>query len=113
MTHTEPANAARVDACTLPGDQQPLRIAEFDRLFAQAVTGVHRSAPTCLRVTLVPDPQVAARAADLAARETRCCSFFTFTLTLSAASVQLSIEVSDANVAVLDAMAQLPRADRN
>jgi hypothetical protein len=48
---------------------------------------------------------VAARAAELAASETRCCSFFTFTLRVSAGSVALEVSVPPAYSAVLNAIA--------
>lgn len=63
-------------ACTLPTAERPLREAEFDELFATS-RGVTRPDPTHLSVTLDPTPDVAARAAAPAVRETGCCSFFT------------------------------------
>ncbi|WP_156959849.1 hypothetical protein [Nocardia sp. BMG51109] len=65
-----------VDACTLPTDQQPLRVAEFDALFGAALRHVDRVSPTRLRPDL--DDGAEARARDLATRESGCCSFFTF-----------------------------------
>src|SRR5690348_2097311 len=79
-------------ACTLPTAEQPLRLAEFDDVFAGGVMGVERVAPVRVRMALRPEPAVAAKAAELAVRETRCCSFITFTLT--ATGGQLSVEVS-------------------
>ena len=66
------------DACTLPTADQPLRIAEFDDLFATAVRRRHAPRPAAWSCTSNPTPEVAATAAGLAARETACCSFFTF-----------------------------------
>jgi hypothetical protein len=70
-------------ACTLPTAERPLRVAAFDKLFAAAV-----------------------RAAELAAAETGCCSFFTFILTVTGGSAGLDIVVPAAQTAVLDALAQ-------
>jgi hypothetical protein len=90
-------------ACTLPTAEQPLRLAEFDDLVTTALRGQQRPAPTRLRWEL--DPAAEARACDLTARETSCCSFFTFTFTPAAEVLQLDVEVPAAHVEVLDALA--------
>ena len=92
-------------ACGLPTAEQPLRRAEFDALFASAVRRVDRPEPTRLRVELEPTPDVAATTAGLAARETGCCSFFTFTLTATAGQLALEVAVTAAHIEVLDALA--------
>ena len=93
------------DACTLPTTEQPLRVAEFDRLF-RLVTEIDRPEPTRLQMTLLPaEPAVAAHAAELAAREARCCGFFTFTLTVRQSELKITIETPAAHVDVLDALA--------
>ncbi|WP_090764550.1 hypothetical protein [Nonomuraea maritima] len=91
-------------ACTLPTAEQPLRIAEFDALFADAVWGVARPERVRLRLDLAFSPDNAARAADLAARENGCCSFFTFTLTVAGGSLALEVTVPAEHVQVLDAL---------
>ncbi len=93
------------DACTLPTAQRPLRVAAFDELFTEAVRGIERPAPSRLRLDLHPGPQIAGRAAELAARETGCCSFFTFTLTATSGGLVLEVTVPDSRTAVLDALA--------
>jgi hypothetical protein len=92
-------------ACTLPAPQRPLRLAEFDDLFATAVRSVARVDARRLRLDLAPKAAVAARMADLAVRETGCCSFFTFTLTATGGQVWLEVSVPDGQVEVLDALA--------
>lgn len=92
-------------ACTLPTPRQPLRRSEFDRLFAHAVRSVERVDPLLVRLELVPEPAVAARAADLLVRETECCSFFTFTLTATGGRVSVDVSVPAGQVRVLDALA--------
>jgi hypothetical protein len=94
------------EACTLPTAEQPLRVAAFDGLFADAVRGVERTAADRLHLELRPDPEVAGRVAELAAAETRCCSFFTFVLTVTGGSAGLDIVVPAAQAAVLDALAE-------
>ncbi|TMR07447.1 hypothetical protein ETD83_00220 [Actinomadura soli] len=93
------------EACTLPTAERPLREAEFDALFAEAVTAVQPDGPGRVRLELRPDPRVAGRAAELAARETGCCSFFTFTLTATGGALALQASVDERHNAVLDALA--------
>jgi hypothetical protein len=89
----------------LPSVDRPLRLAEFDDLFATAVRAVDRIDPTRLRLTLDPRPEVAARTADLVVRETACCGFFTFTLTAAEEQLRLEVAVPDRQTAVLDGLA--------
>jgi hypothetical protein len=91
-------------SCTLPTAEQPLRVAEFDALFAEAVQGLARPERTRLRLDLVFTPEHAARAAELTARENGCCSFFTFILTIADGSLALEVTVPAQHVAVLDAL---------
>ena len=69
------------DACTLPTAERPLRLAEFDALFATAVRRVDTAGPTHVRLRLTGPAGLAATVRDLTARETACCSFFAFTVT--------------------------------
>jgi hypothetical protein len=98
------------DACTLPTAERPLRLAEFDDLFATAVRRVDRVSEIHARLHLTGPAGLAARVRDLAARETECCSFFTFTTTGQPAAggeaVVLDIEVPAAHAGVLAALAQ-------
>ncbi|MEU7677152.1 hypothetical protein AB0C42_20355 [Micromonospora taraxaci] len=92
------------EACTLPSVQRPLRLAEFDDLFATALLAQQRLSPTALRWRL--DLAVEATARDLADRESACCSFFTFTITGDTEALRLDVQVPAAHVDVLDALAQ-------
>ncbi|QIS02239.1 hypothetical protein F5X71_07840 [Nocardia brasiliensis] len=95
---------APVDGCTLPTAAQPLREAEFAALFAAAVRTVQRCSPTLLRLGLAAAAERTAR--ELAARESGCCSFFTFTFTpRDSETVWLNIEVPASRVDVLDGLA--------
>jgi Transposase len=91
-------------ACTLPTVEQPLRRAEFDALFAEDVTSVTQVSPEQMRFELRADPGAAARAADLAVRETGCCSFFTFDLSISDGRVAMTVTTSAAHAVVLAAL---------
>jgi hypothetical protein len=94
------------DACTLSADRRLARAAEFGALFAESVAAVERPEPTRLRLRLRPDPGIAARAAELAAAETECCSFFTFRLIAAAGSLVLDITAPVAQLPVLDALSE-------
>ena len=91
------------EACTLPTAERPLRLTEFDDLFATALHGQQRLSATRLRWRLDPAAESAAR--DLTARETECCSFFSFTVAAADGAVQVDVEVPAAHVDVLDALA--------
>lgn len=91
-------------ACTLPTAERPLRLAEFDALFAGSVRRVERngdlvhlrmSGPAGLRETV----------RDLAERESRCCSFFTFELSGSDADLVLTVSVPEERRDILAALA--------
>lgn len=91
-------------ACTLPTAERPLRLAEFDELFAAAVRGVDRPGPTRLSLTLADAPGRAERVRDLTDRESACCSFFTFELG-TGDPMRLDICVPPSHRDVLDALA--------
>jgi hypothetical protein len=91
------------DACTLPTAGRPLREAEFDALLTTS-PAAERTGPTSLRIVLDPTPAVAARVADLAVRETGCCSFFTFALVATGGGLRLDITVPPTRADVLDAL---------
>ncbi|WBC15695.1 hypothetical protein O7600_02335 [Micromonospora sp. WMMA1998] len=94
------------DACALPTTERPLRLAEFDRLFRAAVRAVDRPSARHLRLRLDGADQVERTARDLAARESACCSFFTFDLARpDDGPLTLDIRVPAAHTDVLDALA--------
>jgi hypothetical protein len=86
--------------CTLPSEQQPLRVAEFGELF-RYVSDVRRVDATAAELTL-PGDQVD-RARELIRRESACCSFFEFGVS-DGDPATLSIRVPDAYREVLDAL---------
>jgi hypothetical protein len=91
-------------ACTLPTAERPLRVAEFDGLFADGLRGLEREGPTELRLALDPSVEVVAR--DLAARESSCCSFFTFAFSGGGGGdLRMQVSVPAAQVGVLDGLA--------
>jgi hypothetical protein len=91
-------------SCTLPTVEQPLRRAEFDALFADDVVSVDQTTPLDVRFELRADPEVAGRAANLAAKETGCCSFFTFDLTITDGTVGMVVSTESPHEAVLAAL---------
>jgi hypothetical protein len=96
-------------ACTLPTAERPLRVTEFEALFASALRAVHRPAATQLE--LLFDPAAESQLRDLTARESECCTFFRFTFGRSANHLRLRIEVPEQQRAVLDALAALAGPD--
>lgn len=100
--------------CTLPTVEQPLRMAEFDALFSDALVGVERRGGTLLDLRLRGHKELPARVRSLADRENECCSFFTFTITSSRSDagtdVRLRVCVPSQRGDVLGALAD--RAER-
>lgn len=90
------------DSCTLPTTEQPLRVAEFDTLFAKRLANPAR--PDRLRLVLAGGDGVEEGVRDLVARESGCCSFFTFTVIPGLERIHLDISVDGAHEAVLDAL---------
>lgn len=99
------------DACTLPTAEQPLRVREFEDLFAGALTAVStRPDGRSLRLVLTDDPGVYETAADLAARETECCSFFLFNVTRGSGTVTMDVRVDEKHVDVLGGVERMARS---
>lgn len=91
-------------SCTLPTAEQPVRVREFDDLFASSLRSVERPSATLLRLTI--DASAQATAADLTDRETGCCSFFSFTFGQpDDGQVGLDVTVPAAHADVLAALA--------
>jgi hypothetical protein len=97
------------DACSLPTAEHPLRVAEFDALFASAVRSVERLDDRHVRMELTGESGLEETVRDLTVRENGCCGFFGFTVTSTASAsgvaVTLLIEVPANYVDVLDGLA--------
>lgn len=91
-------------ACTMPTAQRPLRLAEFDTVFATAVRRVERRGQL-VRMQLTGPAGLAEQIRDLTARETGCCSFFTFAIEGTDQQLTLEIAVPPARQDILDALA--------
>lgn len=98
------------DACTLPTQEQPVRVAQFGTVFSTAVTRIERPAPEHLRLSLTPGEATFATVQDLVARESACCSFFDFELSRESGGTRLDVRVPPERVPVLDALQQLALA---
>lgn len=95
------------DACTLPTEDRPLRLAEFHDLFARERPALDRLSPCSLRLTFGPAAEAAVR--DLTAREAECCTFFDFTLSAGDDALAVDIAVPAGHEPVLDGLtAQVP-----
>ncbi|BDT91535.1 hypothetical protein IFM12275_15110 [Nocardia sputorum] len=104
MTMITPSSGDWVpDSCTLPTAEQPVRVAEFDRFFAESVRRTDRPARTRLELLLNADAAAAGR--ELAAHESGCCSLFAFTFEAADTGPVMRIEVPGSQVEVLDALA--------
>ncbi|HEY2796047.1 MAG TPA: hypothetical protein VGJ28_27025 [Micromonosporaceae bacterium] len=92
------------DSCTLPTVERPVRRAEFDDVFA-LTRSIERPNERSARFRLTGRPGLAPLLSDLAARESECCSFFTFAVNpLPSGDVDFDIAVPAAHVDVLDAL---------
>lgn len=98
-----------VDACTLPTVERPLRVAEFDTLFA-SVRAVEPVGNT-LRLTFDGTMESAVR--ELTARESECCSFFEWAFTKDSGTLTVEVSVPPGYVDVLAALAERARAGRS
>lgn len=99
--------------CTLPTAEQPLRIAEFDELLAALQVEPARTSPTELVMDLRGGPAEEAAVRDLTVRETRCCSFFEFTLARTGdGRLRLTVRVPTSHSGVLDGLAELATTAR-
>ena len=96
------------DACTMPTAERPLRLAEFDALFATAVRSVERRGND-VRVHLAGEEGLVAQVRDLTERETSCCSFFTFSINGNDQDLTLDISVPPVRREILDALAERAR----
>ncbi|MFF8835833.1 hypothetical protein [Streptomyces sp. NPDC015130] len=101
------------DSCALPTAEQPLRVAEFDMLFTERLTEVARPDRLRLCLALVGGDGVQEMVRDLVARESGCCSFFTFTVSPGPGLIRLDISVDCAHEAVLDALEERAAARRD
>jgi hypothetical protein len=95
-----------VGACTLPTAEQPLRVAEFDVLFATTLSRVERPEPTWLRLIFGGGTEIETSVRDLTARESSCCAFFDFEITPTKDGLVLDVRVPAARVEVLDGLAR-------
>jgi hypothetical protein len=103
--------AATPIVCDMTGapDTGPERIAEYQRLFAQALIGRDRT-PQGIRFRFRAEDGIEPWVRDLAAKEKACCAFFTFTVTRAGEEVLWDATVVDDEVAraILEAFYALP-----
>jgi hypothetical protein len=92
-------------SCTLPTEQRPQRMADWDELFAERLTASTRPGRLRLHLVLAGGEGVEETVRDLAGRESGCCSFFTFTVTRGPdGDIQLGVEVDPVHEKVLDVL---------
>lgn len=90
-------------------DTEAERLAEYRRLFGQAMVGRERTAEG-IRFRFRAAPGVEAWVRDLAAREKACCAFYAYTVTVDGDEVLWDCAVPDRDIAraVLDEFYALP-----
>jgi hypothetical protein len=93
------------DACTMPTAERPLRLAEFDALFTSFARTVTRD-ENGVRIHLAGEPGLREHVRHLAARETACCSFFTFLIEGRDDDLVMDISVPAERRDILDALAE-------
>lgn len=91
------------DACAMPTAERPLRVAEFDALFATAVRRAERRGSD-VRIHLTGGEGLAERVRGLTGRESSCCSFFTFGIEGNDRDLILDVSVPLARREILDAL---------
>ncbi|MDO9485651.1 MAG: hypothetical protein Q7K25_06290 [Actinomycetota bacterium] len=94
------------NSCSLPTAERHLRIEEFNAFFKDDVAGVSKRPQGEVHLTLRPGDAVAQRAAQLAVRESTCCSFFTFHLIIGNATSEMFVSADAQHSSVLDDLAQ-------
>lgn len=92
------------DACSLPIADQPGRVAEWDTLFRTAVRTIE-TVPAGVRFELDRSRAGVAAVADLADRESQCCAFFTFGVTVRSETLALSVGADREHADVVEALA--------
>ena len=92
---------SEIEACTLPTADCPLRVADFDALFAAHLRRVERPAATEASLVMVGGPDLVDRVQRLADSESSCCAFFDFTVTERRDEVVLDVVVPPAYADVL------------
>ena len=80
-------------ACTLETNDLRTRVDEWAEMLARAAS--REMTDTGARVAFARDAALAAELADLMAREVDCCSFFTFTLTVSHDEIVLGVSAPE------------------
>lgn len=91
-------------ACTMPTAERPLRLAEFDALFAETVRSVaHEN--DLVRMHLSGAAGLRDRVRALADRETACCSFFSFVVDGESDDLMLEVSVPPEHRDILKALA--------
>ncbi len=82
-------------ACTLDAGAARAQVAEWRLLMARALEHSDRVSPTRNELVLKPSFEDLGALANLMQREARCCTFFRFTLEMTATRCLLSVEVPE------------------
>jgi hypothetical protein len=96
-------------ACTLDAGDLPDRIAEWQAFYRSSVTAADLGAGT-LRLLLDPSESTLSAAASLSQRETQCCAFFDFSISLEAEQRWLTVTVPAGADETLSSFADMLRS---
>ena len=94
-----------IRACTLPAAELPGRVAEFDEAFAAGLRHAELVSPTHARWVFSADQARAEALAGLLARESECCSFFTFAQRSDEGAVTVDVTVPPGHADALAVLA--------
>lgn len=85
--------------CSLEAEQMPERLQEWEAVSARVEA--RRPTPDGVELCLPLDPDLLGAVATVAAKEVACCSFFTFTLTITASAAWLAVAAPDDAVPIV------------
>jgi hypothetical protein len=88
-------------ACTLGADVMPARLAEWRNLGTHVLDHSDTDDGVALRFD---DTVSAGEIADLAARERKCCAFFSFTIRITGDGTTLEVGAPDGARSLIDAL---------
>lgn len=94
-------------ACTLTPGEAVDRVGDWARLLAEQTSQPRRTTDdttVTIAVTFAPNPELAARAAELAAAEQACCAFIDFTLAIDRSGTTLTATTQLDAAPIIDAL---------